>query len=243
LPLRAGEAARILALVRRTKGTAAEATATVVLERALDVLSLVVLLLACTPWLPQLAWLKPLAMVAVSIVLVVAVAAWLLARFDDRPVELLLAPLRVLPGFDGARVAAAARAAADGLEALRSVSTALTCCVLTFASWFALSLSFWLLTFAFHLNVPFLAGVLVVVTTNLGQVIPSSPAGIGVFEAAALLALASYGVGRSSGLSYAVALHALNFVPYLLIGAIALRRTPVTRPEMKNGLSSPFGPS
>jgi len=80
--------------------------------------------------------------------------------------------------------------------------------------------------------------VLLVVTTNLGQVLPSSPAALGVFEAAAVLALIAYGVGRPEAVSYAVSLHALNVVPYLLAGPVALRFTPVAALG-RSGLPSP----
>lgn len=229
LPLRAGEAARVVALARRTNGSPTEAAATVLLERALDVLVLLVLLLGCAPWLPHLTWLRTAAVVAVPLALGLAGAAVVLVRFGDRPIELLLAPLRLLPFLDEHRRSTLARSVGLGLAGLRSRGAAVTAVGLTLASWLVLAVSFWSLTLAFHLHVPFLAGVLVVVTTNLGQVVPSSPAALGVFEAATLLAVSAYGIGRAPGLSYAVALHALNVFPYLVAGVVALRITPVAR--------------
>jgi len=52
LPARAGEAARVVALHQLTRTSRAEAAATVVLERAYDVLSLLVLLFAALPGFP-----------------------------------------------------------------------------------------------------------------------------------------------------------------------------------------------
>ena len=49
LPLRAGEAARIVALRRRARGSWAETGATVVLERAFDVLAVLGLLFVLVP--------------------------------------------------------------------------------------------------------------------------------------------------------------------------------------------------
>lgn len=227
LPLRAGEAGRIVALVRRTRGSAAEVTTTVALERVLDVTTLLVLLLVCSPWLPHLTWLHAAALVAIPVVLALPIAAALLARFGDRPIEIGLTPLRLLPFFDDVRVTVATRNIGRGLLGLRSARAAAVSCTLTLASWLALAVSSWLLTLAFHLHVPFLAGVLLVVATNIGQVLPSSPAALGVFEAAVLLALSAYGIDRSAGLPYAVELHALNLVPFLLLGPLALRSTPV----------------
>ncbi len=71
-------------------------------------------------------------------------------------------------------------------------------------------------------DVGFGAAVLVVVATNLVLVLPSSPAALGTFEAAVVLALAAYDVGREQALSFALVLHALNALPYVPLGYAAL---------------------
>jgi uncharacterized membrane protein YbhN (UPF0104 family) len=84
--------------------------------------------------------------------------------------------------------------------------------------------SFWFLTLGFDLDVPPLAGLLVVIAINLAMILPSSPAAIGVFEAATIVALTAYGISESDALSYALVLHALNFVPYVVVGSLVLHR-------------------
>jgi len=227
LPFRAGEAARVVALARRTRGSAVEVTATVAVERVVDVLSLLALLFVFVPWYPPIGWLGPAAAVAVAIACALGLVVVVLARCGDRGIETLLRPLGRLPRVDAARVAGAAGAAGRGLVALRSPRVAAESLGLTVASWVVMAASFWFLARAFGLHVSLLAGVLVVVATNLGQVVPSSPAALGVFEAATVLALGVYGVHRPEALPYALALHALNLVPYLAAGPFALRHTPV----------------
>ncbi|HXP28741.1 MAG TPA: hypothetical protein VN804_03235, partial [Solirubrobacteraceae bacterium] len=48
------------------------------------------------------------------------------------------------------------------------------------------------------------------------------PAAVGVFEGAALIALDAYHVPHSSALPYAVVLHLINFVPFVIVGALLL---------------------
>ena len=60
---------------------------------------------------------------------------------------------------------------------------------------------------------------------GLGLILPASPAAVGVFEAAVLVALKAYGVPESRALSYALVLHALNFFPYIVAGPFLLRQT------------------
>jgi uncharacterized membrane protein YbhN (UPF0104 family) len=75
----------------------------------------------------------------------------------------------------------------------------------------------------FHLGVGFSAAILVVVSVNLAMILPSGPAAIGVFEAATLVALVPFDVDRSTALSYALVLHALNVLPFILVGYFALQ--------------------
>lgn len=227
LPLRAGEAARIVALSRRTKRPRGETAATVLLERVYDVLVLLALLFVLVPWLPRVSWLGAAAIVGIVGVGLFAVVIVILAVYGDRPLLLLLTPLRMVPAIRPERIAAIAANLGRGLAAVRGVRSGLTAVILTASSWVVMGVSFWLLTLAFELPHSLLTGILVVIATNLAQILPSAPAALGVFEAATLLALASYGANRSVALSYAVVLHLVNFLPYLILGPLALRGTPV----------------
>jgi uncharacterized membrane protein YbhN (UPF0104 family) len=75
---------------------------------------------------------------------------------------------------------------------------------------------------AFHLHLPFAAAVLVMVAIGLGMILPSPPAAVGVFEGATLIALRAYGLPHSTALSYALVLHLMNFVPFVLVGGLFL---------------------
>jgi uncharacterized membrane protein YbhN (UPF0104 family) len=46
---------------------------------------------------------------------------------------------------------------------------------------------------------------------------------VGVFEAAALVGLKAYGIEKADALSFAIVLHAVNFFPYVLAGALVLQ--------------------
>lgn len=220
LPARTGEAARIVALNREAGTSRAETAATIVVERVFDVLALFVLLFVTLPWLPHVSWLRAAAIFAIA--LAVAVAVVVLARLGDLPLQRLLRPLARLPFASPERVHHLGLNTLHGLAAIRSVRLALVSSLLTVATWLALALSTWLLMRGFDLRLPFLAGLLVVVAVNLALVLPSSPAGLGVFEAATLVALNAYGVPRTQAVSYALVLHAVNLVPYLVVGVVVV---------------------
>src|SRR5205809_165841 len=83
--VRAGEAARIVALNQRAGTSRAEAAGTVVLERAADILSLLVLLFVALPWFPPVRGLRAAAIVGIVLVLALAAVIVVLARHGERP--------------------------------------------------------------------------------------------------------------------------------------------------------------
>jgi uncharacterized protein (TIRG00374 family) len=223
LPARAGEAARVIALHRRAATPKAEAVGTVVVERLFDVLALLIVLFASYPWLPEISWLRAAAIFGAVVVSVLLALVVVIVRYDERAVHWLLSPLRRVKRAGVAeRLEAAAVNATRGLVALRSPRIALRGMALTIASWTTLGVSYWILTMGFHLDLPLVAGLLVTVAINLSLVLPSSPAALGVFEAATVIALRAFDVPQAEALSYALVLHLLNLVPFLLIGAALL---------------------
>jgi uncharacterized protein (TIRG00374 family) len=218
LPARAGELVRVFALNRRTGVSRAETLTTVFVERAYDVFSLFLLLLAAAPFLPHVPGLRTVGEVAAALALLVAAVAVVLTVFGERPARALLRPFARLPGMTTQQLGLAATNVVNGLSALRRGRTAFAAILATLCSWLLLAASTWFVFAAFHLGLGFAPAVLVVVATNLALTLPASPAGLGVFEAAAVAALVVCGVDRSQALSCALVLHALNFFPYLALG-------------------------
>ena len=111
----------------------------------------------------------------------------------------------------------------------------------TAVSWLGLGLSTWFVLRAFHLGLSPLAGLLVVIAVNLALVLPSSPAAVGVFEAATVVALSAYHVPTSRALPTALVLHLLNLVPYLVACAVVLQGASRAAAPVRAGRASPGG--
>jgi uncharacterized protein (TIRG00374 family) len=222
LPARAGEAARIVSLRQSSRTSRAEAAGTVLVERAFDVLCVLVLLFVLLPWLPHVSWLWAASVLAIALSAGVVVPVVVLARYGDRP---LRAALRALARLRLVRAERAERIAVNlvqGMAALRRPRLALAALGLTAFSWVVLGISAWFVMRGFGLGLSPVAGLLATIATGLGMIIPSSPAAVGVFEAAAIVALNAYGIADSQALSYALVLHALNFFPYVAVGLVLL---------------------
>jgi uncharacterized protein (TIRG00374 family) len=222
MPARAGEAARVMVLTKRSNTAPVEIVGTVVLERLYDVFAILVIFFAAEPWLPHVSWFGAAAVAAIVLAVLIAVAVLVLAVYGDRPVRMLLRPLSRFSLFSGERLERSIDELVHGLSGLRHPGLALEAFVWTIAAWLLTALCAFLVSIAFHLHLSFASGILVAVAIGAGMILPSPPAAVGVFEGAALIALGAYGVPHSSALPYAVVLHLVNFVPFVLVGAYLL---------------------
>jgi uncharacterized protein (TIRG00374 family) len=229
LPARAGEAARVVVLTRRSSTAPVEIVGTVVLERVYDLVTILLIFFVAEPWLPHVSWFGAAALAAIVLAGLIATAATVLAVYGDRPVRLLLRPLRRFPLFSAARLERTIEELTHGLSGLRHGAVALEALLWSIAAWMLSALCAYIVSVAFHLHLSFSCGVLVVVAVGLSMILPSPPGAIGVFEGAALIALKAYGVARSAALPCALVLHAVNFVPFVLVGLLLLNHN-VRRP-------------
>lgn len=230
LPARAGEIARIIRLRNEASVPATEAAATVVLERILDVVSLLVLLFAAMPWLPRVAWIGGAAVLGAAVTIGFVLIAVALALFGERPIRVLLRPLRFV---SPERADVAVRHIARGLVAVRRPSVGIVAFALSIVSWLVMAVSVWLLMHGFMNGLAPSAALLVLVTVNLAMVLPSAPAALGVFEASTVVALHAFGEPQARALSYALVLHALNFFPFIAVGGWVLFGHAIGLPSCK----------
>jgi glycosyltransferase 2 family protein len=222
LPARAGEAARVIALRQRAGTPKFEGLGTVVAERALDVLVLLALLFALAPVAPHADWLPGALLLGAVMFSAIAVVFVAFSLYGEAPARFMLRPLGVIPAMSRERRELAAKNLVRGFAVFREHSITIPALALTVGSWLLIAVAFWLCMTGFDLGVGLTAAIFVVVAVNLALILPSGPAGIGVFEAATLVALLPYDIDRATALSYALVLHALNFLPFIVFGYLAL---------------------
>ena len=222
LPARSGEVARVLVLSRRSRAQPVEIAGTAVLERVYDLVGVLFILFVALPWLPHVAWLTAAAIAAGVLALAILAAVLALARWGERALHVMLTPLHWLPRLGEQRIERGVSGLARGLSGLRDPRVALQGFSFTILAWMLNALLAYLVGLAFHLQLPFASGVLVTVAIGLAMIIPAPPAAVGVFEAAALIGLKAYGLAYSAALPYALVLHLVNFLPFIVIGVALL---------------------
>ncbi len=224
LPARLGELARAYALGRKEKIKASSAFATVVLARTFDGLIILltfgfVVLLAPMSF-PS--WLNSGAYVALAVYLLVT-AFMLFVRHQNRQTRIIMHRL-FSPLPEKARVKAVGLmdSFTDGLEILHSLSGLLLASAISAAVWMPVALSYYLLLQAFSIQLPLYAPLILVIIISLGLMIPSAPGYLGTLHYASILGLTLFAVPKSTAFSFALLLHASQFIPVTALGLVYL---------------------
>jgi glycosyltransferase 2 family protein len=238
LPLRAGELVRVYVAARRLAARPRVsfgsslwlAGATVVVERILDSLTLVLFLAVLVFIIPVPRAFEYAAALILAVDAIAAAALVSLAVAPGRSRRLLGRLCRRWPALQ-ARMTAVLDTVLRGLEGVRTPAHVVPLLAWTVVVWLLPALGAWALLRAVHLDLPLLAGWTVLTFVGFGISIPAAPGYIGVWHAASVLALSMFGVSQASALSYAILYHASQFVPITLIGWLFLVRENMTLGE------------
>lgn len=229
LPAKAGELVRGYLAGRLISGGVGQALSTLLIERLLDVLTVVVLLVMLIPFVGLPVWatrgglLFGAGAIGGTAVLIV------LSRFGDRGVDWAMRFVARIPLIGHPKSRTLLRNLLRGFEVLTMGKLLPGVLVGSALIWFGYALFNYTIVAAFRMtHLPFSAAALVLCATGFSMVLPSSPGAMGVFEWAAVQALAVYGVGQSSAFGYALGLHAFTNITLILFGLVGL---------MKEGLS------
>jgi len=122
----------------------------------------------------------------------------------------------------------------QGLWALRGPARVGQAGGLSALAWVGIALATGLWTRAFGLPVPWYGVVLLVVAVNLGAILPSAPAGVGIYHLAVILVLTTWVADRELALAYAVSSHGVNSALNIVAGLGCL---------LAEGAAGPASPS
>lgn len=216
VPGRAGDLLRAEWLARGTQRSRASSVSSVVVDRGLDVVTLVVVLAVTYPFVPHVAWLRDFWLVGGALGILVSaafVAAFVYARRSRATT------------VRGSRAQVAEVVHRSGIvfHGRRGVGAA----VLSILAWLTWSFSAWLVATSLGISLTPLDVLFVTAVLNLGVAIPSSPGFIGTYQWLGVSALGIVGVGHAQAFAFAVLMHAAWFVPTTVAGgALALRKLP-----------------
>jgi len=227
LPARAGEVIRPYFLSRHERMSATAAFATVILERVLDMLTVLMLLAVYVfVFRPELATTNAVAFEAVKWAggtaavgaLATLVVFFVLAGDPARLGRTLYRLERVLPSTLAGLLARVAEKFATGLQAVRRPGRLLVALILSVPLWLSIAMGIWAASVAFHLAIPFTGSFLVVALLVVGVAVPT-PGAVGGFHAAYKFAATTFfGASDDAAVGAAIVLHLLTIGPNVLLG-------------------------
>jgi uncharacterized protein (TIRG00374 family) len=222
LPARAGDVLRAALISAREPVSASLALATVVVERILDGLTVILILIVLLPFFPVPEEVVRVGQVAGLILAGATVVLMVLATQRQRAVAWVEILLERLPYLSAKHWSDRVGRLIDGLQVLRSPGAMAQAVVWSAAIWLLSGVAYYFVFRAFQLQLSMLAGTFVLAVTTLVLILPATPGYVGVFDYAAVLALAVFGVDRNLALSTALVLHAVTYVTFSVMGLVSL---------------------
>jgi uncharacterized protein (TIRG00374 family) len=228
LPLRMGEAVRVVAANRLTGTRFTAVLASVGVERLFDAITVVGLLAVglFTATLPDSGLASRMANIvtygglAALAGLLLAAGVVVFPALAERIVRALVpsTPLatRIVGLIEGIR---------QGLSVLGSPARIAGVALWSVAVWGVSALSFLVMFRAFGITVDLPGALLMQGLIMFGIALPSTPGYVGAFEAPIILVLGLYGVDRNLAAAYALTYHVSTFLPITLLGAFSVART------------------
>ena len=226
-PFRLGEVARVLVMSERCKLPVVQVAGTAIVERLLDVGTMIFALVMVLPWMrvPS-AIIKPGqifgALVLLGILLII-----LLARFKETSFALINRICAAFPALPKAMILARWAELIEGLAPLLRGPVAFRVIVLSLLSWLFSGAVFYCAIRVFQPAGLVLEALFMMISLSLAVIVPSSPGFIGVFQLVGQQALVipfgeKYSV--SSALAITLIAHIVYYILSTLLGIIRLWR-------------------
>ena len=230
LPLRLGEFVRAWALGRSTGVSKSTVFATVVVERVIDMITLIAIFGLAMVVHPIGEGTEAGSMVrkGATVMVLASVGLTAFVVMLERQPKLVHAMLRLLstrlPAAVRDRIVTALDHFIDGLALFRDVPRLLWVFFLSFLMFgvfaLCLSVSMW----AFRIEAEWYAGLIMLVITAIGIMVPAAPGYIGTMNIACKVGLALFGVGAERSVPFSWFYWAGQWIPVTLVGLFYLRR-------------------
>jgi len=229
LPARAGEVIRPYLLARRERLSATAAFATIIVERILDLVAVLLLMAVFLIWFdPGMEARDSKAFQAVRfgglMMAPVAVGTlavmFFMAGHPERLHAWVLKAEAILPARIAAMIARFAQTFAEGFAVVRSPGRLAAAIAWSIVLWVAIASGIWAVSIAFGIAMPFTGAWLMLGPLVVGVAVPT-PGGVGGFhEAYRFGATAFFGADNNSAVGAAIVLHAISVGPVIIAGLL-----------------------
>ncbi len=250
LPARAGEFLRPYLIARREHFSATAAFATIVLERLIDLVTVLLLFGVFVVVLnPAAASVDRRAFEAIKIgggvvaaAAVVGIAFMFVAAGYPAAIgRMILRFEAILPSRMAHAAARLAHMFAEGLAVIRQPRRLAVALALSFPLWLSVATGIWAVARAFQIQVPYTGSFLLMAILTVGVAVPTPGAVGGFHEAFRLGVTTFYGAANDRAVGAGLILHALSFVPVTILGIVFAAQDGLSLGRIRSlaGLSAP----
>lgn len=227
LPARAGEVVRPYLLAKEEGLSATAAFATIIVERLLDLLTVLVLFaMYLIVFDTGMASLDPAifralqagGMAAGVLAVAVLIVMMVLAGHPERLAVWALRAERVLPRRVAVAVARLVQLFVEGLAVVRQPSRMAIGAALSLPLWLAIATGIWASSRAFHIEMPFTGSFLMLAILVVGVAVPTPGAVGGFHEAYRIGVTVFFHTPNDKAVGAAIVLHAISFVLVAIVG-------------------------
>jgi uncharacterized protein (TIRG00374 family) len=229
LPARAGEVIRPYMLARWEGLNATAAFATIVLERILDLVAVLILLASFLIWFdPGLeardsavfSAIRYGGLIMAPVAIVALALMFFMAGHPDTLHRWLLKAEAVLPARIAAMIAKFASSLAEGFAVVRQVRRLFAAVAWSLVIWLTIAAGIWAVSVAFGVAMPFTGAWLMLAPLVVGVAVPT-PGGVGGFhEAYRIGATAFFDAPNDTAVGAAIVLHAVSVLPVTILGVL-----------------------
>jgi uncharacterized membrane protein YbhN (UPF0104 family) len=227
IPARIGDLGRVLVGSEATGLGKAFLLGTIVLEKLVDGLCLLLVAAIVLPFLQLPDWLVVSGLDAALSVLALGVGIALVLLVADRLLAFVAGPLGRIPGAWGARLTRTLQDAIRGLGGLRSWPQRGWVAWWSCVAWTSMIATNALVFRAVGVEADLSAAALVLLAVVVGGSVPSIPGRVGVFHSLVVAPLLLFGVDPARAVSAAVVLHLVVISPQLVLGIFFIWRESV----------------
>jgi len=224
LPAHLGEFLRAYVVGKKRAIPGSSALATIVVERIIDILSIVLILAVTLVIYPFPDWVKKSGYIMFVFAIGLFVFLILMKVYTEATMRFIRTVLKPFPHSIQEKVENLSRSFIGGLKPMKSNFDYIIIFVLSMVIWLCYWAVIYINLYTFNLvaeyNLGVTTGLVLLVITTISVVVPSSPGYIGTYHWLCQISLELFHVPRAIGLTYAIVVHAMNFFPIFLVGIV-----------------------
>jgi hypothetical protein len=226
LPFRLGEFVRPWALSRSEKLSKSMLLATIVVERAVDMLTLLAIF-GIALLVAPIAENTPagrLVQGGARLLLVLSASLTVFVVAAERNRALAHALIRMLPAALRDRAGRLLDRFLDGFALFRDLGRLAQVFALSFGMFLSFAVALWITAWSLGISIPWYAGLVMLVVTAIGIMVPAAPGYVGTLNIACTAGLALYGIARTPASAFGWFYFFSQWLPITTVGLYFLNR-------------------